>query len=680
MSFARPEILWALFALLIPIIVHLFNFRRFRKVTFSNVSFLKEVQQETKSRSKIKHFLILFARLIALACLILAFAQPFIPLDENNKAQGDRAISIYIDNSFSMEGESEEGQLLEVAKNKARELLLAYGPTDRFQIITNDFEGRHQRLVSKEEAKELIDEIQVSAQVRKLEDVISRQNDLLKSNELEGERLSFLLSDLQKNTHELSADFKADSLINVRFVPQLSAIDVNVYIDSVWFDTPVRVLNQPEVLHLRVKHNSDEVLENIPLQLNINGARKAIGNFKLVPGIATDTSLTFTQTTAGNQFASLSIEDYPVTFDDEFFFSYNVASQISILDIKGNSAGSNVEKVFANDPFYAYSSMSEGQVNYGELGTYQLLILNQLDALSSGLVNELENYTRNGGTCLFIPSENGDVSTYNELTLALANTQIAKSSGSFKVDEINLDHFIYSGVFESLNGNIDLPKGDGAYVINRSSRNDEEQLLSLQSGTSFLAAYPLGNGRFYLLATSLSSSQSNFAQHALFVPSLLRIAEFSQRKTPLYYPVSDEVVIELSNKGLQNDEVFEIRSKDNEFTFIPESRQLGGKTQLFVHSQIQDAGQYELGQGEVLKEALSFNYSRLESATQAYSISEWQGVLNEKNWSNAAVFEGDIDRIAALVANIDEGRTLWWMFLVLALAFLFLEVIFIKLF
>ena len=184
MSFARPEILWALFALLIPIIVHLFNFRRFRKVTFSNVSFLKEVQQETKSRSKIKHFLILFARLIALACLILAFAQPFIPLDENNKAQGDRAISIYIDNSFSMQGESEEGQLLEVAKNKARELLLAYGPTDRFQIITNDFEGRHQRLVSKEEAKELIDEIQVSAQVRKLEDVISRQNDLLKSNEL----------------------------------------------------------------------------------------------------------------------------------------------------------------------------------------------------------------------------------------------------------------------------------------------------------------------------------------------------------------------------------------------------------------------------------------------------------------------------------------------------------------
>ena len=680
MSFARPEILWALFALLIPIIVHLFNFRRFRKVTFSNVSFLKEVQQETKSRSKIKHFLILLARLLALACLILAFAQPFIPLNENNKTQGDRAISIYIDNSFSMEGESEEGQLMEVAKNKARELLLAYGPTDRFQIITNDFEGRHQRLVTKEEAKELIDEVQVSAQVRKLEDVISRQNDLLKSNDVKGERHAFLLSDLQENTHELSSDFKADSLINVRFVPQLSSIDANVYIDSVWFDTPVRVLNQPEVLHLRVKHNSNEVLENIPLQLNINGAKKAIGSFNLVPGVPTDTSLTFTQTTSGNQYASLSIEDYPVTFDDEFFFSYKVASQIRILDIKGKSAGSNVEKVFANDPFYAYTSMSEGQVNYGELGSYQLLIVNQLDALSSGLVNELQNYTRNGGTCLLIPSENGDTNSYNELTLALANVQMAKGMGSFKVADINLDHFIYSGVFESLKGNIDLPKGEGAYLINRSSRNDEEQLLSLQSGTSFLATYPFGNGRFYLLASSLGSTQSNFAQHALFVPSLLRIAEFSQRKSPLYYPVSDEVVIEQSNKGLQNDEVFEVRSKGDEFSFIPESRQLGGKTQLFVHSQIQNAGHYELGQGEAVKEALSFNYSRLESATQAYSIEEWRSVLNEKNWGNAAVFEGDIDRIASLVADIDEGRTLWWMFLVLALAFLFLEVIFIKLF
>lgn len=681
MSFARPEILWALFALLIPIIVHLFNFRRFRKVTFSNVAFLKEVQQETKSRSKIKHFFILFARLLALACLIIAFAQPFVPLNESNQKQGDRAISIYVDNSFSMDGEGEEGLLLEVAKNKARELVSAYGPSDRFQILSNDFEGRHQRLYSKEEALELIDEIQSSAQVRQLEDVISRQNNLLRENEDEGERLAYVLSDLQKSTHQLTEEFQPDSSILVRFIPQRSSFYVNVYIDSVWFDTPVRVLNQPEVLRFRVKHNSKEVINNVPVQLSINGTQKGLGSFQLLPGVDCDTSISFTQTTAGDQFANLSIEDYPITFDDDFYFSYRVADQINILDIKGVNAGRNLEKVFQNDPFYAYQSVSQGQVNYGELANFQLIVVNQLNSLSSGLISELRNYTAQGGTCLFIPDENGNLKDYNELSLALGRTQVRSGSGSFEVSEINYEHFIYSGVFESVKkGNIDLPKGENALVIERNSRSKEEQLLRLPSGNSFLAAFPFENGRFYLLASSLSSSQSNFAQHALFVPSMLRIAEFSQGKSPLYYAVSDEAVLQVPNARLQGDAVFEVQSKDQDFSFIPEARQVGGATELFVHDQLKNAGQFELVQGEEVQEALSFNYARLESNTAAFSLSDWEALLKERGWDNASIYEGDMDQIAALVADIDEGRSLWWMFLVLTLAFLCLEVIFIKLF
>src|SRR5690606_2058922 len=123
MKFVHPEILWALSALSIPIIVHLFNFRKFKKVFFSNVSFLREIQVETQSRSKLKHLLILFSRMLAIACIVLAFAQPFIPVTDAQVKAGQRAVSLYIDNSFSTEGESSGAPILEVAKNKAIEMV-----------------------------------------------------------------------------------------------------------------------------------------------------------------------------------------------------------------------------------------------------------------------------------------------------------------------------------------------------------------------------------------------------------------------------------------------------------------------------------------------------------------------------------------------------------------------------
>ena len=104
MVFAQPLFLIALTALAIPIIIHLFNFRKYKKVYFTNVKFIAEIKQETKKRSQLKHLLILFARLLAIACLVMVFVQPYLPSSiRQKKLKGSQAVSIYIDNSFSME-------------------------------------------------------------------------------------------------------------------------------------------------------------------------------------------------------------------------------------------------------------------------------------------------------------------------------------------------------------------------------------------------------------------------------------------------------------------------------------------------------------------------------------------------------------------------------------------------
>ena len=142
MLFANPVFLTALAALAIPVIIHLYNFRRYKKVYFTNVRFIAEIRQESKKRSQLKHLLILLMRLLAITALVIAFAQPYLPSVLQKKNITDRqAVSIYIDNSFSMEALATNGKLLDIAKTKAIEIASAYKPSDLFQILTADFEG-----------------------------------------------------------------------------------------------------------------------------------------------------------------------------------------------------------------------------------------------------------------------------------------------------------------------------------------------------------------------------------------------------------------------------------------------------------------------------------------------------------------------------------------------------------
>ena len=146
MQFLFPYFLWALAAIAIPIIIHLFQFRKFKKIYFTNVRFLKEIKEETTNRNKLKNLLILLSRILAVMALVFAFAQPFIPKGEAVKS-GVNYVSLFVDNSFSMTAARNDIPLLDYAKDKARSIIKAYDEKDKFQILTHDFEGKHLRFV-----------------------------------------------------------------------------------------------------------------------------------------------------------------------------------------------------------------------------------------------------------------------------------------------------------------------------------------------------------------------------------------------------------------------------------------------------------------------------------------------------------------------------------------------------
>ena len=123
MWFVNPAFLWAFGLLAIPVLIHLFHFRRYKRVYFPSLKTLKELNREKKSIKSLKKWVILVLRLLAFASLVLAFAQPFFLKDQQKSVSGISVVSIYIDNSFSMSAKGMEGSLFNESKELARKLI-----------------------------------------------------------------------------------------------------------------------------------------------------------------------------------------------------------------------------------------------------------------------------------------------------------------------------------------------------------------------------------------------------------------------------------------------------------------------------------------------------------------------------------------------------------------------------
>ena len=116
-QFLHPVFLYGLLLLVIPVLLHLFSLKRYKKVYFSNFNFLEALQKQKKNSSRLKNLVLLFLRLLALSCIVIAFATPYLnPEGKALPATTTPRIFIYADNSFSMTNTGSQGSLFEEAK------------------------------------------------------------------------------------------------------------------------------------------------------------------------------------------------------------------------------------------------------------------------------------------------------------------------------------------------------------------------------------------------------------------------------------------------------------------------------------------------------------------------------------------------------------------------------------
>jgi hypothetical protein len=675
MSFLYPSFLFALGALSIPIIVHLFNFRRYKKVYFTNVRFLKEVQQESKSKSSLKRLLILASRLLALTCLILAFAQPYIPSNHNIK-KGVRTIVIYIDNSFSMQAANKNGSLLDDAKRKARELISAFSASDKMQLISNDFYTSSHGVLNKEQALDAIDKISTSPSVKSLQEIYNRSKSNINTDLKDAE--FFLISDFQKSN---LTGFKPDSLVETNFVLLENAPMQNIFIDTCFVESPYFQAGTTQKLHVKIKNLSDKEIENGSLKLYLNNKQIAPVSFKVNPNAATDALISFASKDTGIQQGKLIVEDFPVTFDDTLYFSFHVNNRIPCLNIhkKDEKYAQYLQSLFSNDSLFTYYDQNDQSIDFSYFNKSNLIMVDGLQTISSGLSQELKKYVLAGGSALIFPSETADKDSYNSFfnLFSLPNF-INIDTATYRIDGKNLSKDLYEGVFEKMPDNMDMPSVHQHYVTKGNSHSGEEVVLKLINGQSFLSLYKKGKGRLYLCTSSLDEKSSSFAKHALFIPTLIKIAILSRPSPPLYYYCSKNEAIDANNVNTNGETPLHIFSTENKIDFIPELKITEDSKFLLTHGNPTYANNYFLLCDKINVEGLAFNYDRKESDLASFSKNELSEMIKKSDWKRTHLIEASAENMQVSLAEIDGGTRLWKIFILLTLLFLGIEIILIK--
>lgn len=638
MQFKHPELLYALFLLVIPILIHLFQLRRFQKVKFTNVKFLKAVKLQTRKSSQLKKWLTLLSRLLVLTCAIIAFAQPFIPNTDNfNEVQ---ETVIYLDNSFSMQAKGSNGTLL----NEAIQDIINTLPNDQqISLFTNDQTFRNTTV--KAIKNELI---QLPFSPKQLNyDVVLQKGKELFSKDGSSTKNLVIVSDFQQKDSPLN--FEIDSAIHPKFVQLKSTMVSNVSLDSVYVSGTTA-----ETLELTVKlSNSIQVAEDVSVSLFNDSELLA----KSTVDIDGETETTFTIPNNKVINGKLIIDDAGLQYDNTFYFNINSKPKIKVLSINENAEDSFLRRIYTVDEF-EYTSFKFDALNYNLIPDQNLIILNELETISDAMKSALKDFSDDSGIILIIPSGKTILNSYNQLFNDLKLTDLTTSNSNEKrITSINYNHPLLANAFYSKVTNFQYPKVEHSYRFT-SNRN---AVLSYEDGSPFL----VGNAKAFAFSASLDYGNSNFKNSPLIVPVLYNIGKQSLKLPKLYYTIGQPNTIAI-DAVLGQDDILTLSSEET--SVIPLQKTYSKSVVIETDDYPNTAGILNVKNKENTLQNLSFNLDRTESRLAYYNL---------QNIENATLNESLAVTINDIKSNTNVNA-LWKWFVIFALVFLIAEILLLK--
>ncbi|MGV3505587.1 MAG: BatA domain-containing protein [Adhaeribacter sp.] len=669
MNFIAPVFLYGLSAIAIPILIHLVELRRAKKILFTNVAFIKEVKNITASHRRLKQLLILLCRIGFVVFLVLCFAQPFLPL--KGGVNTNNASKIFIDNSYSMQNEPDipGSSLLELALNHCKKVVQAVGNAGRFGYFDHSgFSSMYNDYTSPKMLDKL-EGINYSSSSKSFSAVLAG----LQASSREPYN-ALVYSDFQKKAFQPS-DFKSlDKNQNFYFIHLKGTAEHNVFVDSLVLEDEFIRVNQINKVRVRVRNSGPNNIQNCNVKFFVGKQQVSALSINVPAKETASFVLNFRLENKEPQHCRIVLQDFPVEFDNTYFFTLQASPPVNIIDV-AEEKEVPTQRLYTNEPLFRYQSVTPSRFNYTLLNNANLVILNGLNQPSPAFAENLRKYVQEGGQVIFVPGTDAqrDQSAFlRNLGIGSVRMLVAKPDAAKKeLAQPEAQHPFFEGIFESGQKRLVMPKSSQVLQWNRSGSD----LLKFRDGGKFLSSFQLGNGQVYLFAAPFDDKFSEFANHALFVPVMYKLAIESYRnKQAIAYSLGSSH-ISYPVLGGGSKEVYKL-VKDS-LEYVPEQQVRDGRLLFSVPNEMNEPGIYRLVSGKEQLSVMAFNFNKKESDLDFYTAEEIKDLAG--NTANVHVLQAsDEIAIKKIFSPDNRGTQLWKYCLILCLVFALTEILLIR--
>ena len=614
---------WWYFALflLVPILVHLFDFRKAKRIYFSSVKYIASLNSRTKSKSRLKYFLILSNRILFFTTVLVLI---WILLNQDryqNFTVG--SVAVYYDNSIS--STLNEGNL---AFENGLSLL-----TEKVNPIYY-FDNRGKFLISKNVA-------------------FSRQGSFSLTG-MDSDKLLHRMNESPASSFYLFSDFQSVNLPQLKESFQDSSNNYELFLTN-----ELNSIRNVYVDNLYLRPNEEDISElSILVGFGVNNMTSGSIVVKLMQDKRQLSSVVKDITELDNVRFDISKELYgqyeividgdDVAYDNTFHFSISEQSKtrIALIDPDGRRL---LKEVYGNKELFDVTHQDFRNPDYGSLKNADLVVVSNLYAMPENFKEQLP-----GVNFIVFPSDSIDTESYESfLGLRLINDDK-------ELEEINVDvrHPLFKGVFEN---NVEFNRQPREISLFR-VEGEYESVIEYRGGTPFL----LSKGEVYFFNASFKPSTSTFQSNAMFLPIMYQIAFASTGniETPYYYP-GDKMILSVEVSDVP------IKVIGSDYEVIPDFNSLGSETVLELPQEIMP-GKYFVMQNSDTLQHIALNIPGEESKMSAPDLKAIQEAFADKSYvSVSQIFEGNISQVFT-----DESQSSLWKYaLILAMLLLLTETV-----
>lgn len=686
LNFLNPAVLFALAAGAIPLLIHLFNRRKIKRIPFSTIHFLKRLEKKQMRNLRIRQLLLLILRTLIIIFLVMAFARPTIRSGTGSLLAQRTPIEVVIilDNSLSLNEVQMTGTLLKDLRDTFDELQTVFQTGDRITFLqatvpvkelvkqenfqSSLWERAHQRL----QPNYLKSDLNAA--------IISAVEQLRQSHYYNRE--IYIISDFQKSAAkvtELKSFLEEMNAENVRFfaLPIAHHNFENISVDSV--DVVNRLIEKNQMLKLETylnNHHQEKHLNSMVSAL-LNGKRVAQKNVSLENSSIHQVPLQLTLTENGFIEGEIETESDALIEDNKRFFNFYVPRKIRILHfLPGSGFKSYIPLVirpaedrgifeYTKDAFLKWSDYS--------FNDFDVVFLEGLRELPSNLIQRLKNFAEQGGGVFVIPGENIVMPQYQKFMKDFQIGSISEMRGTpgktdqfLTMSKVQWDHTVFEGLFESAQKQLNPVE---VYANYRTNPNPQTQsLISLSDGSPYLLLRTMRKGAAIFLSSALNTNWSQLPIKGFVIPLTYRLIYYiGTRKVLDRQAIRCGESFQQVFSDLEPPYDFKLISADGgEIKLTPEFK---GADVLLKVEDLEQPGNYRLLHNDQTLMVLSVNPWQEESRME---------FLTEKDlddlYPDMYVIK-DQKQAEEIISQSRFGRELWKHFLLLAILLLFIEMI-----